>query len=79
MKAIALSMVVSVGFLVVSVVAMRRQRLREQAALLWFLVSLVMVVRERHAARSISSTTWPVSSGSPTRPTSCSCWPCCSS
>ena len=43
MKAFALSMVVSVGFLVVSVVAMRRQRLREQAALLWLLVSLVMV------------------------------------
>ena len=43
MKAIVLSMVLSVGFLVVSVVAMRRQRLREQAALLWLSVSLVMV------------------------------------
>ncbi len=43
MKAIVLSMVLSVGFLVVSVIAMRRQRLREQAALLWLLVSLVMV------------------------------------
>jgi len=42
-KAFVLSMVLSVGFLVVSVVAMRRQRLREQAALLWLLVSLVMV------------------------------------
>jgi len=42
-KAIVLSMVLSVGFLVVSVIAMRRQRLREQAALLWLLVSLVMV------------------------------------
>jgi hypothetical protein len=42
-KAIILSMVLSVGFLVVSVVAMRRQQLREQAALLWLLVSLVMV------------------------------------
>jgi hypothetical protein len=42
-KAIILSLVLSVGFLVVSVVAMRRQQLREQAALLWLLVSLVMV------------------------------------
>jgi hypothetical protein len=43
MKAIVLSMVLSVGFLTVSVVAMRRQQLREQAALLWLLVSFVMV------------------------------------
>jgi hypothetical protein len=43
-KAIVLSLVLSVGFLVVSVVAMRRQQLREQAALLWLLVSLVMVL-----------------------------------
>lgn len=44
MKAIVLSLVLSVGFLVVSVVAMRRQQLREQAALLWLSVSLVMVL-----------------------------------
>ncbi len=43
MKAIVLSMVLSVGFLAVSVIAMRRQRLREQAALLWLAVSFVMV------------------------------------
>ncbi len=43
MRAIVLSLVLSIGFLVVSVIAMRRQRLREQAALLWLLVSLVMV------------------------------------
>jgi hypothetical protein len=43
MKAIVLSMVLSVGFLAVSVVAMRRQQLREQAALLWLAVSFVMV------------------------------------
>jgi hypothetical protein len=42
-RAIVLSLVLSIGFLVVSVIAMRRQRLREQAALLWLLVSLVMV------------------------------------
>jgi hypothetical protein len=44
MRAIVLSLVLSIGFLVVSVIAMRRQRLREQAALLWLLVSFVMVV-----------------------------------
>jgi hypothetical protein len=43
MRAFVLSMVVSLGFLVVSVVAMRRHRLREQAAILWLLVSFVMV------------------------------------
>ncbi len=43
MRAFALSMVLSVGFLFVSVIAMRRQRLREQAALLWLFVSFVMV------------------------------------
>jgi hypothetical protein len=43
MKAIILSLILSVGFLVVSVIAMRRQRLREQAALLWILVSFLMV------------------------------------
>jgi hypothetical protein len=42
-RAFALSMVLSVGFLFVSVIAMRRQRLREQAALLWLFVSFVMV------------------------------------
>jgi hypothetical protein len=43
-KAIVLSLVLSVGFLVVSIVAMRRQQLREQAALLWLAVSFVMVL-----------------------------------
>jgi hypothetical protein len=43
MRAFALSMILSLGFLALSVVAMRRQRLREQAALLWLSVSLVMV------------------------------------
>ena len=43
MKASILSLVFSLGFLAVSVVAMRRQRLREQAALLWLLVSFAMV------------------------------------
>jgi hypothetical protein len=42
-KALILSLLFSLGFLAVSVVAMRRQRLREQAALLWLLVSFVMV------------------------------------
>jgi len=43
MRAFALSMILSLGFLALSVVAMRRQRLREQAALLWLFVSVVMV------------------------------------
>jgi len=43
-KAFVLSMVLSAGFLVVSIFAMRRQRLREHTALLWLLVSVVMVL-----------------------------------
>ncbi|HXQ44081.1 MAG TPA: DUF2304 domain-containing protein [Acidimicrobiales bacterium] len=43
MRAFVLSMAVSLGFLVVSIIAMRRHRLREQAAILWLLVSFVMV------------------------------------
>lgn len=43
MRAFVLSMVLSVGFLLVSGNAMRRKRLREQAAVLWLTVSLVMV------------------------------------
>ena len=43
MKAFALSLVVSIGFLLLSVRAVRRRVLREQAALLWLAVSLVMV------------------------------------
>ena len=42
-KSFVLSMVLSAGFLVVSIFAMRRQRLREHTALLWLLVSVVMV------------------------------------
>jgi len=42
-RAFVLSMVVSLGFLAISVVAMRRHRLREQAAMLWLMVSFVMV------------------------------------
>jgi hypothetical protein len=43
-KAFVLSIGLSVAFLVVSIFAMRRQRLREHTALLWLLVSVVMVV-----------------------------------
>lgn len=42
-KAFVLSMALSAAFLVVSIFAMRRQRLREHTALLWLLVSVVMV------------------------------------
>lgn len=44
MKSFALAMVLSVSFLIGSVVAMRRQRLREQTAMLWLSASLFMVV-----------------------------------
>lgn len=44
MKATVLSLVVSVGFLGLSLRAVRRRVLREQAAVLWLAVSLAMVV-----------------------------------
>lgn len=43
MRAFALSMVVSLGFLGLSVRAVRKHVLREQAAVLWLIVSLAMV------------------------------------
>ncbi|MHB8439299.1 MAG: DUF2304 domain-containing protein [Acidimicrobiales bacterium] len=44
MKSFALSITLSLAFLVGSVRAMRRYRLREHTALLWMFVSIVMVV-----------------------------------
>ena len=43
MRLFALSMVVSLGFLVLSLAAIRTRRLHEQAAVLWLLVSVLMV------------------------------------
>jgi len=43
-KAFALSTLMSIGFLSLSIIYMRRQRLREQTALLWFFVTFVMVL-----------------------------------
>jgi hypothetical protein len=43
MKTFALSMLLSIAFLVGSLFAMRRQRLREQTAILWLLVSVAVV------------------------------------
>jgi hypothetical protein len=43
MRPLVLSLIVSVGFLVVSTRAIRRKHLREQAAILWIAVSIVMV------------------------------------
>ena len=43
MKLTILSLVLSLGFLVTSVRAMRRNHLREQVALLWLTVSIAMV------------------------------------
>jgi hypothetical protein len=42
-RAFVLSLVVSVGFFAVAIRAIRRQHLREQAAVLWVAVSAVMV------------------------------------
>ena len=44
MKSFILAMVISLGFLTLSVVAIRRKRLRDQAAVLWIVVSLIMVL-----------------------------------
>lgn len=44
MRAFALSMVLSAGFVALSVSAMRRHRLRERVALLWLGVSIAMVL-----------------------------------
>jgi len=43
MRAFALSLVISLGFLVISARAVRRGLLRQQAAVLWLAVSLVML------------------------------------
>ena len=44
MRAIVLSLTLSLAFLVFSVVAIRRQRLREHQAVLWLLVGFLMVL-----------------------------------
>lgn len=44
MRAFGLSLVISLGFLGMSIHAIRRRLLREQAAVLWLAVSLVMVL-----------------------------------
>ena len=43
MRLFVLAMIISLSFLAFSVVAIRRHRLRDQAAVLWLLVSLVLV------------------------------------
>jgi hypothetical protein len=43
MRSFVLSLVISVGFLLLSVIAIRRRQLHDQAAVLWLVVSLVMV------------------------------------
>jgi hypothetical protein len=44
MKAFILAMVISLGFLILSISAIRRRRLRDQAAVLWLGVSIAMVL-----------------------------------
>jgi len=43
-RATVLDLALSLGFLILTISAVRRQRLREQQALLWLAVSLVMVL-----------------------------------
>jgi hypothetical protein len=43
-KSFAIAVVISVGFLTLSVVAIRKKRLRDQAAVLWIGVSIFMVL-----------------------------------
>ena len=43
-KAFVLAMAISLGFLILSMTAIRRRRLRDQAAVLWLAVSAVMVL-----------------------------------
>jgi hypothetical protein len=43
-KSFILAMIISLGFLTLSVAAIRRRKLRDQAAVLWMAVSLVMVL-----------------------------------
>jgi hypothetical protein len=43
MRSFILSLVISIGFLLLSVIAIRHRRLHDQAAVLWLVVSLVMV------------------------------------
>ena len=44
MRAIILALALSLGFLVLTINAIRRQQLREQQAVLWLTVSLLMVL-----------------------------------
>jgi hypothetical protein len=43
-KAFILAMAISLGFLILLVTAIRRRRLRDQAAVLWLAVSVIMVL-----------------------------------
>jgi len=43
-KAFILAMAISVGFLIMLITAVRRRRLRDQAAVLWLAASVVMVL-----------------------------------
>jgi hypothetical protein len=44
MKSFILAMIISLGFLTISVAAIRRRKLRDQAAVMWIVVSLVLVL-----------------------------------
>ena len=44
MRAFILAMACSLGFLILSITAIRKRRLRDQAAVLWLAVSVAMVL-----------------------------------
>ena len=44
LKAFLLAMVISTGFLVLTITSIRKRRLRDQVAVLWLAVSIVMVL-----------------------------------
>ncbi len=44
MRAFILAMAISLGFLILSITAIRKRRLRDQAAVLWLAVSVAMVL-----------------------------------
>ena len=77
MKLFVVAMVISLGFLSLTVLAIRRRRLRDQAAVLWLAVSLVMVLCSLalplHLLDHVSHVI-----GIATRPTCCSSSPSCS-
>ena len=69
MKSFILAMIISLGFLTISVAAIRRRKLRDQAAVMWIVVSLVLVLLSLALPFEIPQTASLTASASLTRPT----------